>query len=228
MTPSRGVFLGVAVVLVALLIMSSSLAALYYGQYRQAYSQNQNYAEELSSALASYRSLSGSFNSSLRDYNTTLSLLTIAVANLNTSTPAYQNATTALSSLWHDYQQLSSVSGRRALVYSAHLLVDFGNGTRRWFNDTSVDPGWNGYVASIVLLKGNVQATWYPQYGEHFVTGIDGISQTTSKSWFFWEFNGTSWAASQNGADELQVNNGTSIAWTLCPYDTNFNPICTP
>jgi hypothetical protein len=227
-TPSRSVFLGVVAVLVALLIMSSSLAALYYGQYRQANTQNQNYAEELSGALASYRSLSGSFNSSLRDYNTTLSLLTIAVANLNTSTPAYQNATTALSSLWSDYQQLASVSGRRALIYSVHLLVDFGNGTRRWFNDTSVDPGWNGYVASLVLLKGNIQATWYPQYGEHFVTGIDGTSQTASKSWFFWEFGGASWAASQSGADEFQVNNGTSIAWTLCPYDANFNPTCTP
>jgi hypothetical protein len=211
-----------------MLILVSTLAVYYYGQEQQVASQNQKYAGELGSALSSYRSLSGEYNSSLGDYNQTLTLLTNAVANLNTSTPAYRNASLALSALWGHYKQLASFSGRRVPVYGVQMLVDYGNGTRRWYNDTSIQPGWNGYVASLVLLRGEVQAVWYPQYGEHLVTGLGGVSQTESSSWFFWQRLPSGWVPSETGADQLRVNNGTTIAWTLCAYDSNFNPICTP
>ena len=227
-TSSRGTFYGVVAVLVALLILVSTFAIYYYGQDQQALAQNQNHVEELSTALASYSALSGEYNSSLVDYNATLSLLSTAVGNLNTSTPAYRNASLALSSLWAAYQRLASYSGRRVLVYGVHVFVDFGNATRRWYNDTRIQPGWNGYVATLVLLGGDVQAVWYPQYGEHLVTGLGGVSQASATSWFFWEFGGGGWSLAPTGADGLQMDNGTTVAWTLCGYDSNFNPTCTP
>lgn len=221
-------FYGMVVTFVALLLISSTTALIYYGQYQQEAGQNQRYVVELDAALASYRSLSGSFDSSLGDYNRTLSLLATAVANLNTSTPAYRNASMALSSLWASYQSLASISGKKAIVYGVGMLVDFGNGTKRWYNDTSVQPGWNGFVVTLVLLNGKVEASWYPQYDEHFVTGVDGVSQTGSKSWFVWEYGEGKWSAPPTGADQISINNGTIIAWTLCGYDINFNPTCTP
>jgi hypothetical protein len=224
----RGALYGVVAVFVAALIVTSSLTLYYYGQSQQAGSQSQKYSSELSAALASYRSLSGSFNASLSDYGTTLELLSSAVANLNTSTSSYRNASLALASLWDSYLRLSGSGGGRALTYSAHLLVDFGNGTMEWYNETSVQPGWNGYVATVVLLKGDLQAAWYPQYGEHFVTGVDGVQGTSSKSWFFWSYSGGTWSLASTGADGLRVYNDTSIAWTLCGYDINFNPTCSP
>jgi hypothetical protein len=224
--PTRSVYYGVVAFFVAMLVIFSSLTLYYYGQDEQSASQNQTYVNELNTALTRYKSLSGSFNASLSDYGQTLSLLGSAVANLNTSTPAYRNASLDLTALWSFYQQLSSSSGRKALVYSVRMLLDFGNGTRKWYNDTSIQPGWNGYVATLVLLKGNVQAEWYPQYGEHLVTGIDGVPQTSSSAWFFWTFSGGNWTIAQTGADGLRVNNGTTIAWALCGYDINFNPTC--
>ena len=218
---------GIIAVLVALLLVVSTVAVYYGYQDQQSTSQNRSYVGELDAALAGYRSLSGSYNASLADYNRTLSLLATAVANLNTSTPAYQTASLALASLWTSYQRLASAS-EKALVYEVHLLVDFGNGTRRWYNDTSVQPGWNCYVVTLVLLDGNVQATWYPQYGEHLVTGIDGVPQTASWSWFVWEFSDGAWSVSQTGADQIGVINGTVVAWTLCGYDAYYNPTCTP
>jgi hypothetical protein len=228
MTPTRGTFYGVTAVFVALLLLVSVIAVFYYGQDQQALEQNQSHVDELSTALASYKSLSEEYNSSLYDYGVTLSLLTQSVASLNTSTPAYRNASLALSSLWSSYQQLASYSGRRALAYGVNLFVDFGNGTRRWYNDTSVQPGWNGYVATLVLMGGDVQAIWYPQYGEHLVTGLGGAFQTSATSWFFWEFGKGSWALAPTGADGLQMDNGTTVAWTLCGYDSSFDPTCTP
>jgi hypothetical protein len=225
---SKGIFYGIVVTFVALLLISSFLALTYYNEYQQGMAQNQRSVQELNTALASYRSLSGSFNSSLSDYNMTLSLLATAVANMNTSTPAYHDASVALSSLWDSYQSLASGSGRRGLVFGVHMLVDYGNGTRRWFNDTSAQPGWNGYIVTLVLLNGRVQATWYPQYGEHLITGLGGVPQSKTTSWFLWSFAGGKWTSSQVGVDQLPIDNGTSFAWTLCSYDANFNPSCTP
>jgi len=215
-------------VFLALLIVSSSLALYYYGQEQQTASQNQRYVGELNTALTSYRSLSGSFNASLGDYMQTLSLLATAVASLNTTTPAYQNASIALSSLWSSYQRLAEASGRKVPAYEVDMVIDFGNGTGKWYNDSRAQPGWNGYVVSLVLLKGDIQATWYPQYGEHYITGIDGVPSQSSTSWFVWEFTGGGWTPAPSGADQIQINNGTTIAWTLCPYDSNFDPTCTP
>ena len=225
---SKGVFYGVVVTLVALLLITSTFAFIFHNDYQQETSQNQKYVKELDTALQSYRSLSTSFNSSLKEYGTTLSLLAGAVANLNTTTPAYHNASAALSALWASYRELSSAGGHRLLVYGVHMVVNFGNGTRRWYNDTSAQPGWNGYVVTLVLLRGNVQAAWYPQYGEHLVTGLGGVSQTTTKSWFLWTVNGGKLTPSQTGVDQLQIINGTSFAWTLCAYDANYNPTCSP
>lgn len=226
--PSRGILYGVVAVFLALLIVTSSLALYYYGQNQQTASQNQTYVSELSTALASYRSLSGSYNASLNDYNRTLALLAIAVANLNTSTPAYRNASIALSSLWNSYQQLAASGGRKPLVYQVNMLVDFGNGTRSWFNDSAAQPGWNGYVTSLVLLGGRVQAAWYPQYGEHLVVGVDGAQQSGSKYWGIWQFSESGWTYLNTGADLLEIHNGTTFAWALCGVDANYNPTCTP
>jgi len=220
-------FYGIAVVLVAALLLVSMLAASYYVQDQQALSQNQSYVKELDTALASYRSLSGSFNSSLSDYGATLSLLGTAVANLNTSTPAYANASATLNSLWKSYQMLSASEGRRALIYQVNILVDYGNGTRRWNNGTQVQPGWNGYVDTFVAFNGSVQATWYPNYGEHIVTGLQGISNTNSQYWFLLTYDRTlSWQVAQVGVDEIPIVNGTSFAWLFCSANANYLPTC--
>jgi len=220
-------FYGIAVVLVAVLLIVSTLAASYYYQDQQVLSQNKSYVQELDAALASYRSLSESFNSSLSDYSITLSLLATALANLNTSTPAYANASAALNSLWKSYQALSTSGGRRALIYQVNILVDYGNGTRRWDNSTQVQPGWNGYVDMLVAFNGKVQASWYPNYGEHIITGLQGISKTNSQYWFLLTYNGTaSWQVAQVGVDEIPIVNNTSFAWLFCSANTNYLPTC--
>lgn len=214
--------------LVALLLLSSAFAAVYYGEYQQETSLAKEQQSELSLALTNYNALLGRYNASLGGYNQTLSLLAGAVSSLNTSTPAYRSAAADLASLWSSYQALANGSGRRVLAYGVRMLVDYGNGTSRWYNGSTIQPGWSGYVATLVLLDGNMQATWYPQFGEHFVTGVNGVNQTSSQSWFVWEFAGGKWAPLETGSDQLQIVNGTTIAWTLCGYDADFVPTCTP
>lgn len=223
---TRGAFYGTAAVLVALLLLSVTAAGVFYGMYSQSSAQNKARSQELDSALARYNSLSGLYNASLADDNRTLFLLATAVANLNTSTPAYQNASSELASLWSSYQRLASARGG-LLSYEVHMLVDYGNGTKVWYNDTEIQPGWNGYVVTLVLLNGSVDAAWYPQYGEHFVTGIGGVGSSRSESWFLFAYGQRSgWTASQVGVDALQITNGTAFAWALCPETADYAPAC--
>jgi hypothetical protein len=218
---------GVIAVLVAAMLVVSSAGVYYYYQDQQASTLNQQHTAELDAALASYKALSGSFNESLGGYNETLSLLMGAVAGLNTSTPAYHEASLALASLWSTYQSLAKARGSGTLAYEVHMLVDFGNGTRIWYNDTNVQPGWNGYVATLVFLDGRVQATWYPQFGEHFVTGIDGVADTSADFWFLLTYNKTSsWQVAQVGADDIPMLNGTNFAWVYCPENASYLPAC--
>lgn len=218
----------VVALLVAGLLLTSVGATYYFYQNQESSASNQHYANELGTAITEYKRLSDSFNASLADYNRTLSLLASAISDLNTSSPAYRQATLALSSLWSSYQALASADGRKAITFSVHMLVDYGNGTSRWYNDSGAQPGWNGYVVTLVLLNGDVKSTWYPQYGEHLISGLGGRNQTSTESWFLWVFSDGSWAPSQTGVDQISVDNGTVIAWTLCSYDANYNPSCVP
>jgi len=228
MMQTKGTFYGIVTIMVALLLISSSLAMVYYGQYQQEASQNQQHVYELDSTLKDYRTLAGDYGSGLSDLNSSISLLANAVSSMNTSTPAYAHASTRLSTLWSSYQILAKLNGSWIPTYSVKMLVDYGNGTSRWYNTTAIQPGWNAYTATVVLLNGRVEAVWYQQYGEHLVEAINDKVSGESNAWFMWTYQKSGWEVSQTGADAVQIYNGTVYAWTLCGYDTSFNPTCTP
>jgi hypothetical protein len=182
----------------------------------------------LQGALLEYDQLSSSYKSSLEGFNRTLSMLTDALSNLNTSTPAYLEGSQALGTLWNQYLALASEGGTSPARYSASMIIEFGNGTKRSFADQTIQPGWNAYVTTLVILNGSVQATWYPVYQEHYVTAIDGVSGGRTTAWFVWTLNGANWEVAPTGADAIQVHNGTTFAWTLCSYDQSGKPDCSP
>jgi hypothetical protein len=219
---------GVIALLVALLLVTSSLAALYYGRYQEQTSDTNSYVKELQGALAEYSQLSSSYRSSLEGFNRTISLLTDALSNLNTNTSAYLKSSQALGTLWNQYLVLASEAGTAPARYSASMLLEFGNGTKRSFTDKTIQPGWNAYMATLVILNGSVQATWYPEFQEHYVTAIEGVSGGKTTAWFVWSLNGAQWEVAPTGADAIQVHNGTTFAWTLCSYDQSGKPECSP
>ena len=115
------------------------------------------------------------------------------------------------------------------------ILLDFGNGTLLWRNDTEVPTGANAYVATVIAARGAVNATLYPpfapgQSAEHFVTGIYNVTETRQQSWFIWTYNGTAgWQLAQVGPDDLTAGNGSVFAWTFCSYNASTGaPACTP
>lgn len=111
-----------------------------------------------------------------------------------------------------------------------NFLLDFGNGSSFWAN-TTVPTGTNGYIATVIITHGVVNATWYAApYNEHFVNGIDNVQNSATQSWFLWTYNSTArWQVAQVGADDLTVTNGSIFAWTYCSFNpTTYAPSCTP
>ena len=110
------------------------------------------------------------------------------------------------------------------VVYSSHFLVDFGNGTRRWYNGTLFQPGTNVYVATQIVAGGRVNATYYTEYSEHLITSMFNIANSGNNYWGLWTYNfnhTTSWQLAQVGPDDLQVTNGSVFAWS---YGSNNSP----
>lgn len=210
----------------ALVIISATFGGYYYLQASATASINSQLVAELNSANSNYTKLASNFNTLISSYNESIYLLSRTIAVINTSLPIYRQSSLELTALWQTYQSMSPVS--TSLLRNS-ILFDFGNGTSRWFNDTAIDAGWNLYIETVVLNNGHVDAQWYPQYGEHLVNGIAGISNTGTKYWFLWSYNKTAgWQTSQVGADSVLVTSGSVYGWTYCAEDTNFNPVCRP
>ena len=215
---AKSTFYGVVAVMISAVVLSSTLAATYYLSYQSEVSQNRSYANEINAALARADELSRSYNASLSDFNQTLTLLAAAVSDMNRSLPAYQAVSSELPALWAKYLALPS-SNETQPVYGTSMEVNYGNGTKTWYNESRIQAGWNGYVATLYLLRNNVEATWYPQFGEHFVSSIGGVGSNSTASWFVWQWHDGSWSYSESlGIDLIPIGNGTVFAWTLWSY----------
>jgi hypothetical protein len=244
---TRKGILGLVVFLIALLIVASTVAALYYSDYTSTSSLNSANEQQLKVLEGEYQNLTDSYNSLaqrfnlfgqnyselLQEYNTSLSLLAASLGEMNTSSQAYIQASMELNSLWRAYQELASVSlpqlsNVTLMLPTTHILVNFENGTAIWYNET-VQPGWTLYIATLSATNGSLQATWYPQYGEHFVTGLLGVTSTDTQYWFLWVYSSNdTWQVAQVGADDLPAVNGSTYAWTYCTANAQFAPNCTP
>jgi hypothetical protein len=113
--------------------------------------------------------------------------------------------------------------------YTPNILIDYGNGTSTWYNDTALAPGSNLYTATVLVTNGNVNASFSEQYQEHFVTGIGGVGNTNTEFWWLWTYNSTaSWQTAMVGPDDLPITNGVVYAWAFCGMTSSGNPTCTP
>ena len=116
-------------------------------------------------------------------------------------------------------------------IESADVLVDFGNGTRLWFN-TTVPHDWNYYNVIYKVTGGDISARWfgYP-IQSHSIYKILGFGCDPDRIgcdgyWSLWVWNSSQscWAYSNQGVDWLTVSDVRAIAWYFNNYDTSSFP----
>ena len=147
---------------------------------------------------------------------------TLAALYLYQYDQAEANASTYLNEL-----KQSSAAGAKGLLGTTSIVIDFGNGTRQWYNGTAVQPGWNVYLVTVLVTRGHLNDSWYPQYGEHLVNGIEGLQNSGKAAWFLFSYNSTSrWQPASLGADEVLASNGTVFGWGYCGVTSSYSPAC--
>lgn len=117
------------------------------------------------------------------------------------------------SSVLCGYLSINSSGETTILV---NTLVNYGNNTARWYNQTRVPSSWNAYALTMYLTRCNVEATYYGlPLNEHLITSINGVSMYGSFSWNLWTFCQTrnAWTYSAVGSDLVHLADGEIVAW---------------
>jgi hypothetical protein len=123
------------------------------------------------------------------------------------------------------YQEVSSLQSQNGYLKSRlgsvsetlDVAVDFGNGTRIWYNDTYVPVGSSVFNATYVATGGRMTTQNYG-FGNVtgiFVTGILGVSSNSSSYWlwYYYDNSSRSWAEASVGADAYLAVQGGAYLW---------------
>jgi len=93
------------------------------------------------------------------------------------------------------------------------LLIDYGNGSLVWYNDTRVKMGASLLNATVDTLAVDYQTL---EYGA-FVTSINGLEQDDSHFWV-WSYYDGGWKTGSVGADQHVLHDGDIVGWTYTSF----------
>lgn len=117
----------------------------------------------------------------------------------------------------------------RSVVTNTNVLIDYGNGTADWHNETII-AGSTGFDALLAATK-NVEYKMYV-IGVR-VLSINGLAESVEaqtptsvagRGWFFynWESTASNWTQSSKGADQYILKPNDSTAWRFEPYSVSW------
>lgn len=111
------------------------------------------------------------------------------------------------------YQKLYSDTIRdlEHLTIQVDVLINYGNGTREWFNNTRAPIGLSAF--NVTLYIANVEYSIFEGLGI-FITKINGVGGDKDKWWSFWHWKDDNWILSDVGATQYILKNGDILAWS--------------
>ena len=113
------------------------------------------------------------------------------------------------------YQQLYEDTLGELKQFKTHMLasilIDYGNGTKEWHNDTVVP--LEATLFNLTTEVANVNYTVYP-FGV-FVTAINDEGGDPGYFWLWYKWNSTSaqWDTYMVGADAFILHHGDVVSW---------------
>ncbi len=115
------------------------------------------------------------------------------------------------TTLEEDYQTvLGELEDFTALV---DIMVDYGNGTIVWFNDTRIQTGENLLQATGLVCDIEYQTS---DFGS-FITSVNGLEQDATHFWI-WNLYEDEWTMGPVGADQYSLHDGDVVGWTYTSY----------
>ena len=139
---------------------------------------------------------------------TTGILLCIAVALSYIAVDQYNRAET--------YRQRyeATLEELKGLTITVDILIDYGNGTAIWLNDTRIPLGANllmatEMVASVDYIEG--------EYGA-FVTAINGVGGEPNRYWLWFYLKDGCWEMGPVACDAWNLQDGDVVAWRYTSF----------
>jgi hypothetical protein len=129
-------------------------------------------------------------------------LLVWAIASTTAGTYYYTEYT--------KYQRISQGLRQKLgeISISVNIAIDYGNGTRIWFNGTVLPVGATVFNATIDVAK--VMDT-------SFIVAINGVSQNENENmyWMWWVWDGTQhkWLLGPVANNEYTLSDGQTVIW---------------
>jgi len=125
---------------------------------------------------------------------------------------------------YYQYNDLIARLGRATVLIN--LGVDYGNGTRVWFNKTK------GLTLYDAMLEAGwrVEGTSYGAMGM-YIKAINGLEESMSdyRYWGWWSWTDYGWAHGGSACDKYVVSPDETILWYYSPTDpTTFEMAAPP
>lgn len=141
----------------------------------------------------------------------TSSLVLASALVLTSALTVYYNAQYVAA----EKRYTDTLSSLNDVSYKVNIMINYGNGTKTWYNQTIIPVGWSLFNATSKATGGGVEGTWY-SFGV-FVTSINGVGGTESLYWlwFTWDDVENKWVSGQTGADSYIMSHDETAAWLL-------------
>lgn len=105
----------------------------------------------------------------------------------------------------------------RKAPIQVNLGINYGNGTIHWFNNTEAKSG--DTMLDVTEQVADVNYTSYPTGA--FVTALDNVEQTTTKSWIWWTWTAQfGWSLSSVGSDKYVLGDNETAYWYFVDTST--------
>ena len=138
----------------------------------------------------------------------TLTLATLAVL-------VWAALTTTLFGYYYlRFQEYVNLSREyEAVTMRVNIAIDYGNGTKVWYNNTLVPLG--ATLLNATETVADVQSTPYPQYQAVFIDAINGIPTTETHYWWwkYWDAEANEWKDGEKGADIYNLKPQETVMW---------------
>jgi hypothetical protein len=154
------------------------------------------------------------------EYKQLSNTLQMGLGNLS---EALQNGLNELSTdtetLFNNLERLSKMVD--AISVKTNILINYGNGTLQWHNDTLVPFGATLFDATRAVTE--VKYEFYSGLGV-FVTSINGVENNADEMkswlWWYWDFTSSEWKLGDVGCDQHILHRGDVVAWFYESYAT--------
>ena len=125
---------------------------------------------------------------------------------------------------YYEYKETSETNRNllqnfEELHMDINLLINFGNGTVLYFNQTSIPIFFTMYDSTLLITNNTVDSTYYEEFDSYFVNSIFDMQGNSTHGWYAWEFKNNKWVISNNGSNNIQLSSGDTIAWYFQSFE---------